>query len=316
MNTPNVNRCMSCSHMEWRHDKSTQPVVQASLNATVGICRAFIGFALAVLMLFGMIAESHGQVSSESPSRATSRSAGGAVSPLSGTLRNAGPTLRTPTKLAPDGSRAGGDASPVPSGKPIGTTGPSQFDNLASGPNTMEGLNDKRSLMIGDKISLSIIEDEMPRHSLVVTDSGEVDVPYVGRVSASGMTCKQLAFHIKRLLEREYYYQATVIVGLDSGGRATVSRGKIYVQGQVRSPGPQEIPADEAYTVGTAILRAGGFAQYANKRKVKLLRAAGAKGNATVIVDLVEVLDKGNRQGDVEVGPGDVITVPEKILNF
>src|SRR6266446_6729035 len=45
------------------------------------------------------------------------------------------------------------------------------------------------------------------------------------------------------------------------------SRGRIYVYGSVKGQGPQEIPADESYTVSKAIIRAGGFGDFANKRK-------------------------------------------------
>ena len=86
--------------------------------------------------------------------------------------------------------------------------------------------------------------------------------------------------------------------------------------GQVRSPGAQDIPVDETYTVGKAILRAGGFGPYANKRKVKIVRGGKSAANGKpVIVDCAEILDKGHWDKDVEVGPDDIITVPEKMFN-
>ena len=88
-------------------------------------------------------------------------------------------------------------------------------------PNTMDGLNDKRPLSIGDRLSFRVVEDEGPPRTLSVTDSAEIDVPYIGRVPVANKTCKQFAYYIKRLLEKEYYYQATVIVGLDAAGAGT-----------------------------------------------------------------------------------------------
>ena len=190
--------------------------------------------------------------------------------------------------------------------------------SVASLPNTMDGLNDKRPLSIGDKVSFKVVEDEGSPRSLNVTDSGEIDVPYIGRVPVGNRTCKQFAYYVKKLLEKDYYYQATVIIGLDAAGVGTraASRGRVYVMGQVRGPGPQEIPVDEVYTVSKAILRAGGFGPYANKRKVKIIRGgkAGTSSKPTY-VDCVEILDKGHWDKDVEVGPDDIITVPEKWLN-
>ena len=182
---------------------------------------------------------------------------------------------------------------------------------------SMDGLNDKRPLAIGDKLSFTVVEDETEPVPVTVTDSGEIDIPYLGRIMAADKTCKQLAYQIKSQLEKEYYYQATVLLGLDSAGAKTVSRGKVYVVGQVRQQGPQEIPVDEVWTVSKAILRAGGFAPYANKRKVKLVRGGSGRGDTeTVYVDVADVLEKGDTRKDPEVSPDDLIVVPEKLLNF
>src|SRR5678815_2986938 len=112
------------------------------------------------------------------------------------------------------------------------------------------------------------------------SDNGELEVPYIGLVPASGRTCKELAYSVKAALEREYYYHATVIIAVEHV--SDKSRGKVYVTGQVKGQGPQEIPADETYTVSKAIIRAGGFGDFANKRKVKLTR----KGGQDFVVDL------------------------------
>jgi protein involved in polysaccharide export with SLBB domain len=182
---------------------------------------------------------------------------------------------------------------------------------------TMGSLNDKRPLTIGDKLSFSVVEDEKPPTEIAITDSGEADVPYIGRVMAVDKTCKQLAYQVKAMLEKDFYYQATVLIGLDSAGNRSISRGKIYVMGEVNSQGPQDIPTDEDYTVSKAILRAGGFGPYANKRKVRLVRAVtGHGGPQTIIVDMVDVMEKGQTDKDMEVAPDDRIIVPQNLINF
>jgi polysaccharide export outer membrane protein len=181
----------------------------------------------------------------------------------------------------------------------------------------MDALNSSHKVGPGDRISFRVIEDEDPALPLAVADSGEMEVPHIGRVMASGKTCKALAYEIKKELEKEYYYQATVILGLDVIGNRVTSRGKAYVMGQVRAQGGVDIPADEVFTVSKAILRAGGFAEYANERKVKLVRKTGANGaTESKIVDLVEVMKRGKTAGDIIVEPEDVIIVPERLINF
>ncbi|MBV9390471.1 MAG: polysaccharide biosynthesis/export family protein, partial [Verrucomicrobia bacterium] len=76
-------------------------------------------------------------------------------------------------------------------GEIYGTT--SGVENTTS----MEVLDDKRPLRVGDRLSMRVVEDRKPPTPLVVTDSGEVEVPLIGRVMAKGKTCKQLAYSIK-----------------------------------------------------------------------------------------------------------------------
>jgi polysaccharide export outer membrane protein len=180
----------------------------------------------------------------------------------------------------------------------------------------MEVLNDAIRLGIGDRVSFRIVEDRREPIGLIVTESGEMEVPLIGRVLATNKTCKQLAREIKPLLEKEYFHQATVIIGLDSIG--TKSRGKIYITGQVRSQGGMDIQPDEVLTVSKAILKAGGLADFANKKKVKLIRKKPGEPNATTttFLDLGEILDKGRIEKDVILEPGDLIVVPERLINF
>ncbi len=192
----------------------------------------------------------------------------------------------------------------------------------AAAPGSMAALDDRRVLAIGDIISYRVIEDRDPPVQRIVTDNGEIDVPYYGRIKAAGRTPRQLAYAVKSALEQTLYKRATVIIALD---QATKSRGRIYIVGMVRSQGPIEIPADEVFTVGKAILRAGGFSDFANKRKVTLVRGGGNQGKIDnyeeaakggIVVDLVNVLERGRVQEDVQVNAGDLIIVPQRLVNF
>jgi protein involved in polysaccharide export with SLBB domain len=187
--------------------------------------------------------------------------------------------------------------------------------------NSMDALDEKHRLAIGDKLSFRILEDlDDPRESLepkplFVTDSGDIEIPYLGRVPAENKTCKQLAGEIKTALEKEYYFQATVILAVDF---MTKSRGRVYLVGPVRVPGPQEIPSDEVLTLSKAILRAGGFSDYADKHKVRVTRKGAAAGgqDQVLTVDVGEILEKGKTESDLPLQPGDLIYVPERLIRF
>lgn len=186
--------------------------------------------------------------------------------------------------------------------------------SFTTGSNDLTALDDKRELIAGDSLSFNILEDHEAPKQLVVKDSGEVDVPYLGRVLARGMTCKRLAAELKEQLEAKYYYHATVILSLDAMSKAL---GKVYASGALRTPGRLEIPGNEVFTCSKAVLCAGGFTDAADKHNVRVTRRGEPAGKSQQItVDVGEVLEKGRADLDLPLEPGDMIFVPERLIIF
>lgn len=172
--------------------------------------------------------------------------------------------------------------------------------------------DDKHKLIAGDRVSFQIMEDRGLPLPLQVTESSEIDIPYIGRVNVDGKTCRQLADWAKELLQKDYYKRATVIIGLDAMAKVI---GRVYVWGPVRNQGPIEIPANETFTASKAIVRAGGFGDFANKKDVRVVRKT-PNGNVTLKVNLVEVLEKGKTDQDIVLEAEDFIIVPQRAINF
>jgi protein involved in polysaccharide export with SLBB domain len=124
-----------------------------------------------------------------------------------------------------------------------------------------------------------------------------------------------LAAEIKLALEKEYYYQATVIISVDVISK---THGRVYLVGAVRLPGPVEIPGDETLTLSKAILRAGSFTDYADRRHVKVTRkGVGDKSDKeTFIVNVGEIFDQGKVESDLPLQSGDLIYVPDRLIRF
>jgi protein involved in polysaccharide export with SLBB domain len=179
----------------------------------------------------------------------------------------------------------------------------------------LDVLDEEHKLTAGDKVSFRIVEDKEDPKPLVVTDSGDLEIPFLGRVAATDKTCKQLSHEIKAALEKRYYRHATVFIGVDLMSK---TRGRIYLAGRVRLPGYQDIPADEVFTVSKAILRAGGFSEFADKRHVKVTHKSEGLSRETEIatVDIAEVLEKGQAGRDLKLHPDDRVFVPSRLVNF
>ena len=199
--------------------------------------------------------------------------------------------------------------------------------------NNMRVLDSKRKLMAGDVLSFRIVEDGPAITRIIVTDSGEVEIPYIGRVSAKDQTCATVARNAKKLLEKDYYYQATVLLGLDyntygsrnskyahgtnSKTHAISAKTGYTIMGEIGAPGVFALPQDETFTISHAILRSGGFQRFANEKNVRLLRKR--KGSAepqTYKINVHDIMSRGVLKHDLPLQPGDVIIVDRKLINF
>ena len=202
--------------------------------------------------------------------------------------------------------------------------------DVVSRTNSMDVLDDNRRLAIGDLLSYRVVEDRKNAvSSLIVTDSGEVEVPLVGRVAAKGKTCKALATEIKALLQKDYYHRATVIIALNFTGYSEGGQGaknvastqdQITVMGAVGQAGRIILPpAETDYTLSQAILDAGGLGRFANGKKVQVVRRTDPDDRTKLkryIIDLNAIIKEGRLEDDIVLRPNDVIIVPEKFLNF
>jgi len=189
--------------------------------------------------------------------------------------------------------------------------------------NPMESLDDKRPIAVGNLLEFRVLEDldedpsskddadaAMAMNRLQVSDSGEVEHPYFGRLMARGKTHRQLAEEIKKILEKPdgFYYQATVLISLATSG---VSRGKVYISGAVTKPGPFEIPVNENMTVSKALSSVGIVEDRAAIDQIKLVRKVpeGAPPPEPIIVNLDDIR-KGITGSDRVLEPEDQIIVP------
>lgn len=187
----------------------------------------------------------------------------------------------------------------------------------------MQSLDDVRPLMIGDRISLKIVEDPEKVLSLDVQDSGDIQAPYIGLVKAAGRTCKQVAVSMKTKLEEQYFQRATVIIALEKAVRSKFGpnmvpddMGYVTIYGQVGRQGKYELAPEEELTVSQAILRAGGFTQFAKTKKVKVIRKRPGQNSVTYEINLHDIMTKGRLEKDILIRPNDVIIVDEKLINF
>ena len=88
----------------------------------------------------------------------------------------------------------------------------------------------------------------------------------------------------------------------------------IYVTGRVAAPGVLPLDLDEELTAYTAILRAGGFARFASKTRVYVIRDRGNGEKAKIPINIKDVMR--GEVADVVLQGLDIVVIPEKFFSF
>lgn len=160
-------------------------------------------------------------------------------------------------------------------------------------------------LRAGDKIAIRLGGVPASEMSAVsgeyeIDGQGFVNMPHIGRVKAAGQTQAQLQQAIEATYRSEQIYtNPSISVNVPQAARY------VNVGGAVRQPG--RIPFTSDLTVLSAITAAGGFNEFANQSKVRLLR-----GSEVIMVDCKEV--RKDPAQDVSLRPGDSIEVPQSFF--
>jgi polysaccharide export outer membrane protein len=156
-------------------------------------------------------------------------------------------------------------------------------------------------LTIGDKIVITLtgLPDQLEAQEKEIEADGTISLPNIGRVQAAGKTPGELADYIHSLYVPAIYTHLDVNVKPPEDAQFFV-RGEVHSPGRVAWLGP--------ITVTKAITSAGDFTDFANHKKVYLIRSSGKRFKLNVDDILTGAAP------DPPVFPGDQIEVKRKIF--
>lgn len=156
-----------------------------------------------------------------------------------------------------------------------------------------------------DLIEIRVFEEPKLDVDRRVGDSGTVDLPLLGNFPVQGLTEGEAAARLKEALEREYLQRASVTV------RIREYRSKpISVIGAVNNPGNLELSG--RWTLLEALTAAGGLAANHGNRVYVLRRAENGESDQLVI-DLDELLERGDPRYNIPIFANDLINVPAAV---
>ncbi len=134
-----------------------------------------------------------------------------------------------------------------------------------------------------DVIEVFVYQEKDASTTVVVRPDGKVSLPLIGELPASGKTAAQLEKEVTQKLTKFYAEPAVNVIVKE------VRSPKVSVLGEVKNP--NVYPIRDRATILDVIAQAGGFTEYANPKKVIVVRE---QQRITLNVDDLIKKSKGN----------------------
>jgi polysaccharide biosynthesis/export protein len=158
---------------------------------------------------------------------------------------------------------------------------------------------DPKKYIIGaeDVLSIKVWREAELSGPAVVRPDGKISMPLVGEIQAAGITPESLSATIAEGLSK-YMTRPEVSVSV-----TVVNSKRYFISGEVNRPGayPLLIPT----TILEALVNAGGFRDFADTKKIVVLRGAARRS-----FNYKEVIKGKKTEQNVLLEPGDHIIVP------
>jgi polysaccharide biosynthesis/export protein len=193
------------------------------------------------------------------------------------TPKELGPATSPTTEKAADAVKAPVGPTPMPTAAPV----------------------DPKTFEIGpeDILLIRVWREPELSSAVEVRPDGKITLPLIGEVQAAGQTADALKNKVVEQLS-EFINKPEVMVSIQA-----VRSRRYHIQGEVNRPGtfPLVVPV----TVLEALGNAGGFREFANMKKITILR----KGK-TLKFNYNDVVKGKNMEQNIHVENGDFIHVP------
>ena len=164
----------------------------------------------------------------------------------------------------------------------------------------------------GDRLQVSVLEDETLNRELLVTPDGRISVPLAGTIQVAGRTVDTIEGVIADRLASNFAVRPSVFVSVTTVSDTGLTF-PIYVVGQVGEPGQREVEAGT--TLLQAIALAGGLDRFAATKRIQLRRMDPSTGQERLYIFNYNAVERGGAiQSMITMREGDVIVVPERRL--
>jgi len=153
----------------------------------------------------------------------------------------------------------------------------------------------------GDVLEVFVWRNEQLSREVVVRPDGKISLPLTQDLHAEGLTALQLKDQITQRL-KQFVQNPTVTVIVNE-----INSYKVSVLGKVATPGVY--PITTRTTLVEAISLAGGFTEWANRRKITVIRNEGGK-KKKIRINYKKIISGKDPGQNIMLQRGDAIIVP------
>ena len=162
---------------------------------------------------------------------------------------------------------------------------------------------------VDDTVKINVWRNPELSVTVPVRPDGKISLPLVGDVHAEGKTPEQVSMDIQNKLKK--YVKDPNVTLMVTGLKSNEYLTRLRITGAVNNP--ISLNFRQGMTVLDAVLAAGNINDFASPNNTKLYRKIK---NRTRIFNIYlgDILYKGELLTNIELRPGDILTVPERLF--
>ncbi|RDH83756.1 MAG: sugar ABC transporter substrate-binding protein [endosymbiont of Galathealinum brachiosum] len=179
---------------------------------------------------------------------------------------------------------------------------------------TLKELNSAKTVQIyhigvDDTVKINVWRNAELSVTVPVRPDGKISMPLIGDIRAAGMTPQSVATNIEKKLQN--FVRDPNVTIMVTGLKSNEYLTRLRITGAVKNP--SSLNFRQGMTVLDAILAAGSVNDFAAPNNTKLYRKI--KNRPRIInIYLGDILYKGELETNIELRPGDILTVPERLF--
>ena len=162
---------------------------------------------------------------------------------------------------------------------------------------------DSNQYVIGpeDVLYIHVWREETLSRNVPVRMDGNISLPLIDEVQAAGLTPLQLKEVLTEKLKNFVDTPNVSVIVMEANSY------KVYVSGQIRTPGVYSLRRETS--ILQIIVMAGGFTEWADQKKILVIRKEGGK-EKRITVNYKKIIQGKDPDGNVVLKAGDTIIVP------